>query len=452
MASSTSHVLVIPYPIQGHINPMLQFSKRLASKGLIVTLVTTTSIANTVCVGTSSVQTACIFDGLHSGEKPDSIDVYLRLFKDSVSVSLAQFIEEGKKTENPFKVLVYDSVMSWALDIARQHGLLGVSFFTQNCAVGAIFYHLREGHLEEGEDGAGVVALPAMPELGTEDLPSFVRDKGSYPFLVSLVVDQFSNFRQADWLLFNTFDKLEKEIVEWMASQSWPIKTIGPTIPSMYLDKRLEDDKDYGISLFKPSAEDCIQWLDTKQKGTVVFASFGSLASLGEEPMKEIAWGLKDSNCYFLWVVRESEQSKLPSNFVEETSEKGLIVNWSPQLDVLGHPAVGCFMTHCGWNSTIEALSLGVPMVAMPQWTDQPTNAKFLADLWHAGVRVQARGKEMISREEIARCIREIMEGERGDELRRNAAKWRELAMEAVGEGGSSDKNIEEFVEEVASL
>ena len=214
----------------------------------------------------------------------------------------------------------------------------------------------------------------------------------------------------------------------------------------MYLDKRLEDDKDYGLSLFKPNTDTCITWLDTKDINSVVYVSFGSMASLGEEQMEELAWGLKRSNSYFLWVVRESEEEKLPTNFVEETSEKGLFVSWCHQVEVLAHKAVGCFMTHCGWNSTLEALSQGVPMIAMPCWADQPTNAKFVEDVWEVGVRVTVDEKGIAKREEIEECIREVMEGERGNEMKRNGEKWKELGKEAVNEGGSSDSNIEEFV------
>ncbi|KAI4354090.1 hypothetical protein L6164_002990 [Bauhinia variegata] len=118
----------------------------------------------------------------------------------------------------------------------------------------------------------------------------------------------------------------------------------------------------------------CMKWLSDKQSGSVVYVSFGSFAILDAEPIEEIAWGLKDFGCYFLWVVRASEQTKLPKDFVE-SSEKGFVVTWGPQLQVLEHEAVECFVTHYGWNSTLEALSLGVPMVAVPQWTDQSTNA-----------------------------------------------------------------------------
>ena len=237
--------------------------------------------------------------------------------------------------------------------------------------------------------------------------------------------------------------------MNWMASR-WPVKTIGPAIPSTYLDKRLEGDREYGLSLFKPNVDACMKWLDTKEIGSVVYASFGSMAALGEEQMEELSLGLKNSNCNFLWVVRESEEKKLPDNFLEETTEKGLVVTWCPQLDVLAHKAIGCFMTHCGWNSTLEALSLGVPMVAMPQWTDQPTNATFIADVWKVGIRIKLNEEGIATREEIELCIREVMEGERGKEMKKNSLRWKELAIEAVDEGGSSNKNIEEFVAKLA--
>jgi pathogen-inducible salicylic acid glucosyltransferase len=226
----------------------------------------------------------------------------------------------------------------------------------------------------------------------------------------------------------------------------WPLRTIGPTIPSMFLDKRLEDDKNYGFSIFKPNTDACMKWLDDQPKGSVVYVSFGSVAALEVEQMEEIAWGLRMSNRCFLWVVRASEEAKLPKNFVEETCEKGLVVRWCPQLEVLAHEAVGCFVTHYGWNSTLEALSLSVPMVAIPQYSDQSTNAKYIMDVWKMGLTAPADEKGLVSREVAEQYIREIMEGERGNEIKKNALQLRKLANAAVEKGGSSDKNIEEFV------
>lgn len=145
----------------------------------------------------------------------------------------------------------------------------------------------------------------------------------------------------------------------------------------------------------------------------------------------------------------ESVKQKLPTNFVSETSEKGLVLSWCNQLQVLAHAAVGCFVSHCGWNSTLEALSCGVPMVVVPKWSDQTTNSKFIADVWGVGVRAKVDGDAIFTAEEIGKCIREVMEGERGKEIRKNSLKWKELAREAVDEGGSSDKNIDDFVKQL---
>ncbi|KAF8388636.1 hypothetical protein HHK36_027313 [Tetracentron sinense] len=437
--SCRSHVLVFPFPVQGHINPMLQFSKRLASKGLKVTLATTIFISNSIQAETGSVRVESISDGFDEGglRKAGSIDAYLERFEAIGSQTLAELIEKQRISDHPVKCLVYDSVIPWALDRAKRLGLVGASFFTQSCAVDVIYYYAHHGLLSTPLQGP-TISLPGLPLLGIHDLPSFVYAVGSYPSIFSHVLKQYSNIEKADWLLFNTFDKLEDEL--------WPGKTIGPTVPSMYLYKRVEGDNDYGLDLFNPNADACMKWLNTKESGSVVYVSFGSIATLGEEQMEELAWGLKGSNNYFLWVVRASEENKLPRELAEETSEKGLIVTWCPQLEVLAHQAVGCFMTHCGWNSTLEALSLGVPMVAMPQWTDQTTNAKFVVDIWKAGVRVKVDEKGIVRRGEIELCIREVMEEEKGKDIRRNACRWKELAKEAVDEGGSSDKNIEEFV------
>ncbi|EPS72597.1 hypothetical protein M569_02161, partial [Genlisea aurea] len=187
-------------------------------------------------------------------------------------------------------------------------------------------------------------------------------------------------------------------------------------------------------------------WLDSKPLDSVVFVSFGSIVSMGKQQMDEIAHGLVMSNCNFLWVVRDSEAEKLPSD-VTTGLDRGLIINWCYQPGVLSHPAVSCFVTHCGWNSTLEALSIGVPLVAVPSWTDQLTNAKFIQDVWGVGIRLK-RGNDygtVLGRDEIARCVEEVVRGEKSTELKRNAAKWKAAAREAVREGGTSLDNVEEF-------
>ncbi|KAL6312947.1 hypothetical protein AAG906_022727 [Vitis piasezkii] len=340
---SETHIMVLRYPSQGHINPMLQFSRRLASKGPRVTLVIpTASIYNAQA---NSINIEIICEGLEKRKEEERTEDYVERFRMVASQSLAELIE---KHSHSAKILVYDSFMPWAQDVATRLGLDGAAFFTQSCAVSVIYYLVNQGALNMPLEGE-VASMPWMPVLCINDLPSIIDGKSSDTAALSFLLNQFSNFQKVKWILFNTYDKLEDEVINWMASQR-PIKAIGPTVPSMYLDKMLEDDRDYGLSLFKQNADCCITWLDTKGSGSVVYVSFGSMASQGKEQMEELAWGLRKSNTHFIWC---------------------------PQLEVLAHKAVGCFLTHCGWNSTLEALSLGVPMIAMPQFLDQTTNARF---------------------------------------------------------------------------
>lgn len=451
-----AHVLVVPFPGQGHINPMLQFSKRLASKGIKPTLTPTVYIAKSMHTTTiptlygPPIQLRPISDGYDDGGKnqAQSTAVYLDSLQVHGPKTLVQLVKKLIEEGDPVKAIIYDGFLPWALDVAKQFGLLGVVFFTQSCSVNSIYYHVQRGLIQLPLLGPGpsTVSVPGAPELQPWEVPSFVGQYGSYPFWFHVVLEQFSNIDQVDWVLCNIFYDMEKEVVDWMAKM-WKIRTIGPTVPSFYLDKRLEDDKDYNLQFFKPNTILCKNWLDSKPKHSVIYISFGSAAKLSEEQFEELAQGLKISNQTFLWVVRESEQAKLPKRFIDETSELGLVVSWASQLEVLSHEATCCFVTHCGFNSVLEALCIGVPVVGVPQYTDQGTNAKFMEDVWRVGIRAKIdENKGIVRREEVEKCIREMMGGKKKEEFMMNVAKWKKLAKQAMDEGGSSDKNIDEFV------
>lgn len=229
-------------------------------------------------------------------------------------------------------------------------------------------------------------------------------------------------------------------------SKECPMLTIGPTVVSNYMENGIKDEAEHGIHLYDLESSMSINWLKNKPAGSVVYVSFGSWINLSVEQMEELALGLKNSNFYFIWVVRPSEEEKLPHRFVEEIIDKGLVVNWSPQLEIISNEAIGCFITHCGWNSITEALSFEVAMVGMPQWSDQFTNAKLIEDLWKVGVRVKVAENGIVKREEIEFCIREVMKGEKRRQIKSNAKKWKAVVIKAISKDGSSDKNIDEFV------
>ncbi|WMV40345.1 hypothetical protein MTR67_033730 [Solanum verrucosum] len=472
MTTHQAHCLILSYPVQGHINPMLQFSKRLQSKRVKITIALTKSFLKNMKELPTSMSIEAISDGYDDGgcDQAESFEAYVTRFKEIGSDTLSQLIQKLANSGCPVNCIVYDPFLPWAVEVAKNFGLISAAFFTQNCAVDNIYYHVHKGVIKlPPTQNDEEILIPGFSstieasDAGAELQP----DKGVHvnnlrrkitlctpeaERIIEMMVNQFSNLDKVDWVLINSFYELEKQVIDWM-SKKYPIKTIGPTIPSMYLDKRLHDDKEYGLSIFKPMTNECLNWLNHQPISSVVYVSFGSLAKVEAEQMEELAWGLKNSNNNFLWVVRSTEKSKLPKNFLEElTIEKGLVVSWCPQLQVLEHESTVCFLTHCGWNSTLEAISLGVPMVTMPQWTDQTTNAKLVKDVWEIGVRAKQDEKGIVRREVIEECIKLVMEEEKGKLIRENAKKWKELARNVVDEGGSSDKNIEEFVSKLVTI
>ncbi|KAF8701121.1 hypothetical protein HU200_033778 [Digitaria exilis] len=475
-----SHVLLLPYPSQGHVHPMLQFGKRLAFHGLRPTLAVTRFILTTCApdAAAASVRLAAVSDGFDRGGFGECGDVtaYLSRLEAVGSETLAELLRDEAARGRPVRAVVHDAFLPWARGVARTHGAAAAAFFTQPCAVNVAYGHVWCRRLGVPVDATA--RLPGLPALEPEGLPWFLRvGPGPYPAYFELVVRQFQGLEEADDVLVNSFYELEPEVScmwrhacsslswapvprrhfaltlrfghsqesEYMAS-AWRAKTIGPTVPASYLgDDRLPSDTKYGLHLFELTTAPCIAWLDAHPPRSVVYVSFGSLSDLDSVEMREVAHGLLDAGRPFLWVVRASEAHKLPAGY-EDAAACGLVVSWCPQLEVLAHRAVGCFVTHCGWNSTVEAVVAGVPMVAVPQWTDQPMNARYVEAAWRVGVRVRpAAADGLVRRGEVASGIGEVMDGERSGEYRRNAAAWREKARAASREGGSSDRNIADF-------
>ncbi|KAF7059958.1 hypothetical protein CFC21_066794 [Triticum aestivum] len=454
------YVLLLPYPSQGHVHPMLQFAKRLAHHGMRPTLAVSRYILATCkpdAAAVGAVRLAAVSDGCDAGGFGECNDVtaYLGLLEAAGSETLGELLDAEAAEGRPVRAVVYDAFLPWARGVAQRHGAAAVAFFTQPCAVNVVYGHVwceRVGVPVEA--GSTVVGLPGLPALEPEGLPWFLKvGPGPYPGYFEMVMSQFKGLELADDVLVNSFYELEPEEAAYMAS-AWRAKTIGPTVPASYVhDDRMPSDTKYGFHLFELTAAPCVSWLSTHPARSVVFASFGSLSNLDPAEMREVAHGLLDAGRPFLWAVRESESHKLPAGYGDAVAARGgMVVSWCPQLEVLAHQAVGCFLTHCGWNSTSEALVAGVPMVALPQWTDQPMNAKYVEAVWRAGVRVRPAAQDGLARRgEVAGGIEAVMAGERSGEYRRNAAAWAEKARAASREGGSSDRNIAAFVAKYGS-
>ncbi|XP_022761032.1 crocetin glucosyltransferase, chloroplastic-like [Durio zibethinus] len=458
------HFLVVTYPAQGHINPGLQFAKRLIRIGACVTFITTLSARRRMTKVPTAQGLAFLTysdgydDGLRSG---DDKDHYMSELKRRGKETLAELIESSANEGKPITCVVCSILLPWVMEVAREHHTPSAVLWIQPATVLDIYYFYFNGYEgtikgQAGESKSCIIRLPELPPLSNRDLPSFVNSSNAYPLLLSLFQEQFEVLAKETnaKILVNTFDALEPEALK--AIEKFKMIGVGPLIPSSFLDRKDPPDSCFKGDLFQCS-KDYVQWLGSKPKSTVIYVSFGSVAVLAKQQMEEIARALLASRRPFLWVLRnqkqngeeEKEEDKL--NCREELEQFGMIVPWCSQVEVLCHPSLGCFVTHCGWNSTLESLIAGVPVVAFPQWTDQGTNAKLIKDVWKTGVRVTANEAGIVERDEINRCLDLVMgDGEKANEVRRNVEKWKDLARQAAMEGGSSDINLKAFVHDVA--
>lgn len=220
--AAQSHILVFTFPVQGHMNPMVQFAKRLASKGQRVTIVTTISTSKSVQTLNptsfgSNLRMEFISDGSKQvGQDSETIEESIERFQTATSTSLTKLMAKIRNSSDasqyPLKFLVYHSAMPWALDVARRQGIDGAPFFTTSCAVATIFHHVYAGTLKLPLEGPRAI-MPSIPPLDLNDLPSFLSHVESYPVYLKLAMNQYSNLKEVNWIFCNSFDKLEEEVL-----------------------------------------------------------------------------------------------------------------------------------------------------------------------------------------------------------------------------------------------
>ncbi|KAD1683711.1 hypothetical protein E3N88_42461 [Mikania micrantha] len=208
----------------------------------------------------------------------------------------------------------------------------------------------------------------------------------------------------------------------------------------------------------------CIEWLDTQAQDSVIYVSFGSTTSLSDEQIQELAIGLENSGQKFIWVLRDADKGdifkgevrnlELPKGFEDRLEGKGLVVrDWAPQLDVLAHTATGGFMSHCGWNSSMESITMGVPIAAWPMHSDQTRNATLITEVLKIGVHVGdwgLGGDQDVTSSVIEKSIRILMDSDEGKEMRKRAKKIGENVRKSVEEeDGVTCLEMKAFVDHI---
>ncbi|KAF5786903.1 putative UDP-glucuronosyl/UDP-glucosyltransferase, UDP-glycosyltransferase family [Helianthus annuus] len=446
-----TNVLLVTLSAQGHLNPILRLGKSLVSKGLHVTLATNSSTLKNMSSApnsTGGIHHEFFSDGLPIDyNRKANMDHYMDTLSKFGPVNLLALIQSHP---SKFACIIHTPFVPWVSDVAADVNLPNAMLWIQPSTLYQIYHRfynrLDDFPTESNPDMS--VKLPGLPVFHADELPSFVLPSNTFRSFDSILKQVFHNMHKVKWVLGNSFMELEKDVIVSLNNGGHVFWPVGPLVPATLLGKEEDDD------LFKSNEDsNCMEWLNKQKPSSVVYISFGTLLFLSEKDIKNIAAGLKSTNRPFLWVIRMPENKELPEyGFLDEIKEQGLIVSWSPQTQVLSHPAVGCFLSHCGWNSLLESVVAGVPVIACPQWTDQPTNAKLVTDVWGVGVKLKKDSDGGFSGDEVGRCVEEVMSGLKSEVIRKNALELKAAAREALMNGGSSDNNIRMFVDEVVSF
>ncbi|KAL5707438.1 7-deoxyloganetin glucosyltransferase [Ranunculus cassubicifolius] len=440
-----THLVAIPYPGRGHINPMMNLCKLLVAKhpNLTITFIITeewlTFLAPTPkpeAIVFKTIPNVIPSELIRGSIFVKFVRAVLSKMESPVEELLNRLEKEGEET---VVTIVADTYLPWALEIGKRRNIPVVSLWPMSPSVYNIFYHfdliIQNGHFpaDLSERGDEVVDyIPGISSMRLVDLPGIFFGNGKE--LMGEMLEIISCSKKAQSVICTSFEELEPQVILTLKEiLSMPVYSLGPSIPYPILDCRPNDNND-----------EYFKWLNVQPANSVLYISLGSYLSVSREQMEEIVQGVCDSGVRYLWVAR-GDTLRIPECY----GEMGMVVPWCEQLKVLCHSSVGGFWTHCGWNSTLEGVYSGVPMLTFPIFSDQITNSKLIVDDWKVGMRVKSVARDMVvGRKEICKIVKRFM-GINGDhgrgEMRRNASELKDTCRRALSKNGSLEANLEAF-------
>ena len=452
------HIAILPSPGIGHLIPLVEFAKLLLllHHDFHITCIIPT-------IGSPSKAMKEVFQAL-----PTSID---HVFLPPVSLEELEGVKPGiqitltmTRSLPPLRdvltslvattrlvALVVDLFGTDALDVAKELNVSPYIFYPTNAMVVSSVLHLPkldETVSCEYRDLPEPVKLPGCVPIHGRDLLDPIQDRTTEFYKFFLRGAKW--MRLVEGIIVNTFMELDGSVIKALEDEevkSGTIYAIGPIIQSG--------------STKQVEGSDCLRWLDSQPRDSVLFVCFGSVGTLSYDQMKELALGLELSKQKFLWVVRipnndlvqaayfsdqtldNNPLSFLPEGFIERTKEQGLVVpSWAPQAQVLSHGSTGGFLSHCGWNSTLESIMQGIPLIAWPLFAEQRMNAVLLTEDLKVALRPKANEKNLVDREEIAKVIKSLMVGEDGKKIHSRMKDLKIAAEKALSPNGSSTKAL----------
>lgn len=445
-----AHVVIFPWVGMGHLTPFCEFAKLMTSRhGFAITFITLSSAhgAYTESLKSSGLGIRFIelpevkMDSKDENDGKPSIFELMNKSKGAVEHALRTLLSD---LCNPVTAFITDLFCTDMLEVSTKLHIPSYILFTSAASFLCLMLHhptmdLEVKYLDDP------VKVPGFQSLPVEDFPDPMKDKNHplYPLFLSISYRMF----QADGILINTFQELESRSIQALVNSELRPSIDGICMPSLYpvgplISSGESDEHDDGNG--------CLQWLDKQPASSVIFVSFGSESFLSAGQIVELALGLQASGQRFLWALRRPPHGSnldlsalLPTGFEHRTKDRGLVVtSWVPQIGILAHPSTGAFLSHCGWNSVLESIWYGVPIIAGPLQADQKANAFFLVNDLKMAVGTEQREGGIVTKEKVEKAAREVIEGEDGKKRRERAKELKESAKAAVAEGGSSSQAL----------
>ncbi|KAK9743065.1 hypothetical protein RND81_03G214800 [Saponaria officinalis] len=482
-----SHVVMLPQQAQGHVKPMLNLAELLCLANVKVTFLVTAQIHDSLVQHTDTVGRFGRYPNLFEFKVVPDVPpcrqwaTYDHLqIMDSMIQGLAVYAKpllqhlfsrhgncNGNGNGNDemstgVTCLIADGWYSFAYDVANEAGIpyilcccVGVSWLWSNFCIPAL---VDAGQLPFQDEDLDELVHRNVPGMETflryRDLPSFCRtkDKDACERLQRNCATEAERIKEAYGLILNTFEELDGPVISLLEAQCKRVYSIGPFDA---LVKHISPPQS-NATLISPSAgslreadQSCLSWLYQKPPKSVVYVGFGSIAVFKRDQLMEIWEGLVESNKYFLWAIRPDLISSKDASeaLVQGTKERGYIVSWAPQEAVLAHPAIGGFLTHSGWNSTLESLIAGVPMICLPYFGDQQINSRYVAEVWKVGLDM----KDIYDRNVVAEMVNDLLDGKK-DEVQKSMARMSDAAKKSVVEGGSSYRNFDSLIQDIKMM
>ncbi|XP_024983332.1 UDP-glycosyltransferase 73E1-like [Cynara cardunculus var. scolymus] len=477
--STNLHFILFPLMTQGHMIPMVDIARLLAERGATVTIITTPvnanrfrSVIDRAIESNLNIQVLELQLQLARVGLPEGCESFDLLPLAALKLNLFDAIDMLEEpAENvirgltpPPSCIISDNGLPWTTDVAKRLNIPRLVFYGPGCfAFLCIHIVTNTNILDEVESDSDYFVLPGLPDrIEVTKAQASGWGKGDS----KRSKERFERMQEAGkasyGIVVNSFDELEPKYVEEFAkAKGKKVWCIGPV---SLCNKNFLDMAERGKKA-AINEHDCLKWLDSRESGSVVYVCLGSLSNSCTEQAIELALGLELSNVPFIWFTRhkddEFERWISKERYEERIKDRGLMVHgWAPQILVLSHQAIGGFVTHCGWNSTLEGISAGIPMVTWPHFADQFLNERFIVDVLKIGVRIGVevpvpfgehdKFEMTVKMEDVKKAVESLMnDGEESKTRRTRAKELGKMAKRAMEDGGSSHANMTSMIQAI---